>query len=98
MPRLLYWETSQTGFGFLASLPRSSNERVGESLGVERICNPPGSSAGMLIPVVSGRKRKEKGKEREVGGVRKSSKTGNGFLQLSPTRYWAGALGLTLLA
>lgn len=97
MPRLLYWETSQTGFGFLASLPRSSNERVGESLGVERICNPPGSSVGMLIPVVSERKRKEKGKEREAGAM-KSSKAGNGFLQLSPTRYWAGALGLTLLA
>jgi hypothetical protein len=62
---LLYWETSQTGFGLLASLPKSSNERVGESLGVERICSPPGSSVGMLIPVASGRKEREKERGKE---------------------------------
>lgn len=97
MPRLLYWETSQTGLGLLTSLPKSSNESVGESLGVERICNPPGSSVGMLIPVVSGRKKKEKGKERG-GGQGRAQKAGNWFLQLSPSRYWAEALGLTPLA
>lgn len=97
MPRLLYWETSQTGFGLLASLPKSSNERFGESLGVERICSPPGSSVGMLIPVASGRRKKGKEKER---GKEEPLKAGNWCLQLSlsPSRHWAGALGLTFLA